>query len=245
MDNRYVIISASYNVEKWIGKNILSVKKQNYTNFKHIIVDDMSSDRTCEIAAKVIGDDDRFVLIRNKEKRCSLANIYNAIHNHTTEQDIIVILDGDDFLASPNVLEKLNRYYDDNECWLTYGSYLNLSGGTGKFSRELPSWIVDKNLFREYTWCTSHLRTFKSFLFKQIELKDLKDTAGEFYNFAGDLAIMFPMLEMAGQKINFVPETLYIWNDLNDLNEHKVNNTRQMMIEREIRSKEKYNVIER
>ena len=70
MNNKFVIITASYNVEKWIGKTILSVQKQTYNNFKQIIIDDMSTDKTTSVANETIKGDNRFVLVQNKEKKC-------------------------------------------------------------------------------------------------------------------------------------------------------------------------------
>lgn len=244
MNNRFVIVSALYNAEGWVDKSILSVKKQKYKNYIHVIVDDMSTDKSAEIIERTIAGDKNTIFIKNESKKCSLENIHDAILNHSEDNDIIVILDGDDFLASPDVLSKLNDFYNENECLLTYGSYINLSDRKrGKFSKEIPDWVIEKSLFREYAWCTSHLRSFKSHLFKSIKTEDLKDENGDFYNMAGDLVIMFPMLEMAGFKGKYVKDILYIWNDLNTYNEHKVDNVRQVSIERLIRSKEKYNVI--
>ncbi len=51
---------------------------------------------------------------------------------------------------------------------------------------------------------TSALRTFKYKLWKNIKEEDLKNREGKFYEAAWDLAFMFPMFEMAGEKIEFV-----------------------------------------
>jgi glycosyltransferase involved in cell wall biosynthesis len=244
VNNKFVIVSATYNTERFIGRNIVTSKKQKYKNFKHIIIDDMSTDRTYEAAKKYIDGDERYLLIKNETKCCSLENIYNVIYKHTEENDIVVILDGDDLFASQNVLSILNDVYNTSECLLTYGSYMNLSNKErGKFSKELPEWVIEKNLFREYAWCTSHLRSFRSSLFKKIKEQDLKNSDDKFYDMAGDLAIMFPMLEMAGKNSYYIKDILYIWNDESDLNEHKIDNAKQVKNEREVRSKEKYNAI--
>tara|TARA_R110002012_G_scaffold315603_2_gene529600 strand:- start:2536 stop:3276 length:741 start_codon:yes stop_codon:yes gene_type:complete len=244
MDNKFIIISACYNVEKWIGKSITSVLRQTYKNYVHVIVDDMSTDRTPEAIQNYVEKSDKIVFVRNKEKKCSLENIHDAIKGSAGDDDIVVILDGDDFLAAPNVLENLNKIYNENKCWLTYGSYMNLSDRLkGKFSKKLPDWVIDNNSYRDYSWCTSHLRTFKGFLFNSIKDEDFKNSDGQFYDMAGDLVIMFPMLEMSGHNSLYIDDVLYIWNDLNVLNEHKVNNTYQMNIEKTIRGMKKYNVI--
>ena len=156
----------------------------------------------------------------------------------------MVILDGDDFLYGNGVLDYLNNIYNEKKCLLTYGSYINLSDKMkGKFSKKIPDHIIQTNSFRQYQWSTSHLRTFKSSLFKKINKDDLLDENNEFYTMAGDLAIMFPMLEMSSERSVYIDKILYVWNDLNDLNEHKQDNRKQVGIEMILRNREKYDRI--
>jgi hypothetical protein len=50
------------------------------------------------------------------------------------------------------------------------------------------------------------------------------DSNGEYWSVAGDLSFMFPMVEMSGEKhFKFIPEILYVYNESNPLNDHKVN----------------------
>ena len=49
-------------------------------------------------------------------------------------------------------------------------------------------------------WMASHLRTFRHDLWLKIEDSDLRDNDGNYYPTTWDLAIMFPMLEMAGLR---------------------------------------------
>ena len=100
--------------------------------------------------------------------------------------------------------------------------------------------MVEGNLYRQAAWCTSHLRSYKKFLINNIALSDITDEEGKFFKAAGDLAIMFPLLEMSGDRAQYIQEILYIWNDLNALNEHKVKRESQLECERAIRNKQKY-----
>ncbi len=241
--NSFKIIVPFYNVEKTISKTVKSVTAQNYKNYECYFVDDMSTDQSLEILKKSAKNNKNIKIIQNQEKKFSLRNIYDTINQYTDDEDIIVILDGDDFLFGPNVLEKLNDYYLNNDCWLTYGSYVNLSNKRrGKFSEQIPEEIILKNAYRRYKWCTSHLRTFKSFLFKKINENDLKKD-GRFFTITGDLAIMFPMLEMSGHRSHYIHEILYVWNDLSDLNDFKKDNRKQIMVENILRSMKPYEVI--
>ena len=241
MNNKFKIIVAFYNVEKWIETTIKSVLGQSYDNYECILINDMSSDESSSICHRLVGDNTKFKIIDNDIKKCSLENIHNAIHEHTDGQDIVVILDGDDFLANADSLEHLNKVYNAEDCWVTYGSYMNLSNRLrGKFSKPIPQEVIENNSFRQHEWCTSHLRSFRSFLFKEIRQDSLQDKSNKFFDFAGDLAIMFPLLELAGHRSTYVDKILYIWNDLNELNEHKRDNSRQLLVESMIRRKERY-----
>lgn len=241
MKNKFVVISPFYNVSKTIKKTFNSVAIQNYDNYEAYFIDDMSTDNTNDILSNLIKKHPKINLISNTEKKYSLKNIYDTVHNKTSDKDIVVILDGDDFFYGKNVFSMLNDYYNKFNCWLTYGSYMNLSTKTrGKFSSKIPQHIIDSNSFRNYKWSTSHLRTFKSFLFKNIKQHSLTDEQGNFYSITGDLAIMFPMLEMAGNNSLYINDVLYVWNDLSALNDHKKNNKLQLEVEKKLRRSYKY-----
>ena len=157
-----------------------------------------------------------------------------------------MILDGDDWLASANVLEKLNDTYNAEDCWMTFGSYVEYPKNVrGKFAKKISDDIIDKNLFRESEWMSSHLRTFRHKLWEKIDKQDFVfSQTDKFYKAAWDLAFVFPMLEMAGQKAKYVKDILYIYNRSNPLNEDKINHNVQLTEEQEVRKKQKYSLLE-
>lgn len=240
----FKIIVPFYNVEKWIRVCIKSVMAQDYKNFECVLIDDASTDGTVEIVEQQIKSDSRFSLIKNQTNVGALENIFKAIQkSNPSDEDVIVTLDGDDWFASKNVLSTLLRYYKEKDCWLTYGSHiLYPSGQKSKFcEKPVPKKIIKNKSYRSSPWMTSALRTFKFKLWKNIKVEDLKNSEGKFYEAAWDLAFMFPMLEMAGDKIEFVKEIVYVYN-LHDNNDHVVPEKRnkQLSYELEIRNKEKY-----
>ena len=244
MNNHYKIIVPFYNVEKWIKICIRSIKKQSNKNFQCVLIDDASTDNTVSVIKAEIKNDKRFFLLENKNNLGALENIYNAIQfSKPSDEDIIVNLDGDDWFANPNVIDTLNQYYT-GDCLITYGSHaIYPGGGRGKFCQSpVPNHINEKKLFRESPWMTSALRTFKYKLWKKIQVEDLKDSSGNFYKTAWDLAYMFPMLEMAGKRSKFVEEIVYV-NNQHDHNDHVIPEKRhsQLKNETEIRKKKKYN----
>lgn len=235
-----------YNAKKWVSKSIKSVKLQDYDNFHCVVADDCSTDDSYEVCKKAIDGDSRFTLVKNEKNLGPLGNAYEAAFlKAKDENEIIVILDGDDFFYSPQTLTTLNQAYNDFDCWMTYGSYINLSDKSrGKFSKQLPDHIVDNSLYRNYQWSTSHLRSYRFELLKKVNRSHLLDEDGQYFRAACDLALMYPLLEMSGHRAKFIDNILYIWNDLNELNEHKIKMPLQIRCEQKIRSMAKYTKLE-
>ena len=232
-----------YNVGEWITWCVRSVKAQKYDNYRCFLVDDISTDNSVDIIQKEIKDNDKFTLIQNTDKKYALLNIHDTLEAaDLNDEDIVVILDGDDWLAGPDVLSKLNDIYNSENCHMTYGSYVEYpSNVRGKFAKQIPDNIINENLFRESEWMSSHLRTFKFKLWKKINKDDFVYSKTEkFYKAAWDLAFVFPMLEMVGDKAKYVKDIMYVYNRQNPLNEDKINHPIQLSEEVEIRSKIKY-----
>ena len=238
----FKIIVPFYNTEAWIGKCISSLRKQHYDNFKCYLVDDLSTDNSHEAAAKAIGGDKRFKIAKNKEKSHALGNIVKTINKIECEdEDVVVILDGDDWLASSYSLDTLANVYDEENCLMTYGSYVyNPSGIRGVEPSQYPDRVVEENSFREDTWRASHLRSFKHEVWKGLKDNDLKDKQGNYYKMAYDQAIMLPLLEISGRRAKYVEETLYVYNKNNPLNVDKIKALEQSQTAQEIRKKKRY-----
>ena len=99
-------------------------------------------------------------------------------------------------------------------------------------------------MFRNYFWYASHLKTFRHDLWLSINPIDFLDNNGIYYTVASDLAIMFPMLEMAGYRQEFMKEVLYVYNDQNPISDHKIRRNSQILAAKEIRKKKKYTKLE-
>lgn len=241
----FVIIIPSYNNEKFCIANINSALDQRYNNYRIIFINDCSSDKTLELVKRTVHKShkkDIVTVINNEQRQLALANYYYAIHENTKDDEIILTLDGDDMLASPYVLKHLNNVYSNKkkEIWLTYGQMRFLSNPkTRSWVCDMPRKIVRENRFREHVHLPSHLRTFYSWLFKLINKEDLEEN-GEFYPMTWDVAMMLPMIEMARDHFTFIPHVLYIYNDINNLSDHRVDESLQRNLNLEIRAKPPY-----
>lgn len=239
---KFAIVIPSYNNTQWTEKTLSSVFSQNKDNYRAIFIDDCSSDDTFDKANRLVGasgKSDKVTLIRNEKRMGALYNLYTAIHS-CDDNEIIVTLDGDDWFAHDKVIEKLDSVYSNSNVWMSYGQYQSYPDNGAGCSRQIPTHITAHNAFRQYGWCSSHLRTFYAWLFKKIKKEDLLDKSGNFYPMAWDLSFMFGLLEMSGQHAVFIPDILYIYNVANPINDYKVNLQLQQALEREIRAKAKY-----
>ena len=252
MNTKFLIVSAAYNVESWIEQTFMSVLTQRYDNWKWIFMDDCSTDKTVEnlksLTERFPDKKDRVIIVEKTIKECSLYNIVDAINNMccmpNSDETVIIILDGDDWFTGPDVLQTLDKVYKENNCWLTYGSYLEYpSYRMGSVHSPYPEKVVEERSFRKADWHGSHLRSFKYGLFKHINQNDFKDKDGNFYDTAGDLALMFPMLEMSGGRFRFITDILYVYNIKNPLNDFKQNATAQLRLEKLIRNRPRYEAI--
>jgi glycosyltransferase involved in cell wall biosynthesis len=200
----------------------------------------MSTDNTVDIIKKTILGDDRFILIENKEKMYQPGNYNQVIRGlNIPDNEICVEIDGDDWLPNSNVLSFIDDVYKDENVWMTSGSFKYHDGRPG-FANPPKNFTN----IRKQTFTLSHMRTWKSWLWKKIKEEDLKDDGGNYWSVAGDLSFMFPMLEMSGENhFKYIPDVLYIYNESNPLNDHKVNMGKVSSTVNIIRNKIPYNGI--
>jgi len=222
---RFVIFSCGRNCEKWVAAHMQSIQKQTYKNYLHVIVDDDSEDGTHSAIQKLA--DDHTILLHNHKQQFWLYNSSWYLKDYVdSDNDVVVVVDLDDWLADDWILERLNNIYNREGCWMTYGSWAvpdddsqpdkyRKKWGQGKIKpecKEPPKHILTERRFRE-TAAFSHLKTFKYFLFKNINPDDFKGPNGEWAPCCYDRALMYPMLEMTPtKKIRRIYDLLYYYN---------------------------------
>jgi glycosyltransferase involved in cell wall biosynthesis len=244
-NNEMVIIIPFYNPGEFLEQCIATAVSQKYDNYKMIFIDDMSTDDSWN---KLPHDDDRAICIKNIVRKTALENIHDAIMNHCNEDSVCILLDGDDWFPNKKVLQYVDEQYNENDCWIMYGQSQWTDGRRGFASAYSAEEF--KNI-RKSPFRVSHLRTFRAGLYQKIKEQDsefscMKDSSGGFYKMTYDVAIMFPMLEMAGaEKVAFNDIILYIYNRNNPISDDKVNQQLQWDIHTEISNKPTFNKIEK
>lgn len=179
----------------------------------------------------------------------ALPNLHQGIINFCTNpDDIVVILDGDDSLKGKNALSFINNFYNSNpKCWFMYGSSIWTDGR--KCCSSEYSEHEFKNL-RAAPFRVSHIRTFRAGLYHKISEQDpnfscMMNKEGEWYKSAYDVALCYPMLEMAGKEhVYHNKEKLYIYNRDNPISDDKVDQNLQWSIHEEILKKKPFNKID-
>lgn len=242
MEQNIVIISPFYNAEKYIEQCILSVANQDYQNYIHVLIDDCSTDNSFNIAKSCIKSlpisvRNNFTLIQNKENVGAVCNQIRVIRNYYTDciqtypNNIIMLLDGDDSLVNdPNIFIRYNEIYDDVE--FTYGSSWSMADKIPLISQPYPPEIKNTKSYRQYkfNWNMpyTHLRTFRRYLVDKVSDDVFKDENGNWFRAGGDNATFYNILEQADPlKIKVISDIVYNYNDINPLNDYKVNQEEQ------------------
>jgi glycosyltransferase involved in cell wall biosynthesis len=239
-EKHFVIVCAGYNNKNWYRWNLDSLMHQKYSNYHIIYIDDASSDGTADLVQQYIKKnkaESRIKLIRNMERRGALENHYRTIHE-CADEDIIINVDADDALAGDWVLSYMNQVYSDPNIWLTYGQFVFYPEGNMGYCRS----IAQEEFERDRRWChfATHMRTFYAGLYKKIDRKDLVNRDGSFFKVTCDKATMTPMMEMAYPRFMFIPEVVYLYNNINTLSDARLYGDQQVAVAEMIYAKERY-----
>jgi len=277
--NKIKVIIPFYNPGDFLELCVNSVLNQNYDNYEVLFIDDSGNDGAAgkyipqqfplkndngEVELDENGNQKYYnshpILDKTKCKKTmywrsgfrmtALPNLHNAILQFATEpDDVVVILDGDDWLLNKNVLSYINEFYNNNpDCWMMYGSS-QWTDGRNCCARPYTKEDFDNGL-RKSPFKISHIRTFKAGLYHKIKEQDgsfscMMDDKGEWYKMTYDVAMFLPMLEMAGlEHVFYNPKKIYVYNRGNPISDDKVNQTLQWKIHDEINKKKPFKKIE-
>lgn len=192
------LVTASYNSASTIADTMDSVAVQSHRDIEHVIVDGGSTDATLDVvrahdrrAARIVSEPDR--------------GIYDAMNKglRLATGDIVGLINSDDFLASPRVLETVATAFADPDVDAVYGDlcYVN-PVDTTRIVRYWRSSPFRPGLFAR-GWAPPHptLYVRRSF-YERHGGFDLS------YPLAADLELMARYLELRGLRARHLPEVL-------------------------------------
>jgi FkbM family methyltransferase len=243
-ESQIIVVSPFYNCRDYITRCIESVAAQNYDNYRHILIDDCSTDDTAAVVAEYIDslpEDMRykFELCVNTENKGAVRNQIEAIRDIADDDAIIMLLDGDDSLVNDNtIFDYFNTVYA-NGAEFTYGSCWSMVDNIPLISQSYPENVKRTRSYRQhhFNWILpyTHLRTFKKRLINGLSDNLFKDRSGNWYKAGGDGSVFYAMIEAADpEKVVCLQDIVYNYNDMNPLNDYKVNGDLQNRNAKEI-----------
>ena len=173
------------------------------------------------------------------------------------DNDIMVMLDGDDWLASKLALWRVAEAYEDSAVLGTYGTYVYFPHGIVQPAPAFEPSVLRSSSFRREQWISrlvqkgtvarlcvvcdstvrSHLKTVRAWLWKELDRRDLYDNqTGRPWQMTGDQAIMFSLLELSGGCFRPIEAVTYVYNFVNPISDFRKSEQIQLESEKRIRS---------
>ena len=254
-EQEIVIISPFYNCAHYVANCINSVATQDYDTYRHILIDDCSTDNSADVAEYTISQlpkelQNKFTLIRNSSNQGAVKNQIDIIRT-LNDNAIVMLLDGDDTIINDNTVFSYYNTTYDSDTEFTYGSCWSMVDNIPLISQPYPEKVKQSGNYRNhhFNWILpyTHFRTFKKFLINDIDNSMFQDSQGEWYKAGGDGSVFYALIEAAKpDRIKCLQDIVYNYNDINPLNDYKVNSAEQTRTANDIVNKTKttkYSVI--
>lgn len=217
---KFVFIIPSYNNEKWIDKNLNSIFDQTYANWRIIYVNDNSTDNTNSLFQQLSASYQAKITYLNNSKKFGQAFNRYRCYNMCDDDEICIMLDGDDWLPHKYVLSYLNKFMVYYNVDVTYGRfevYLNNKLTPFNGSADYSLSIIESGKYRSDAWRATHLRVMKAKYLKRIRPTDFLDEAGDFIICSTDMVESFACLEQCNGKHKMCPEITMVYNKDNSM----------------------------
>lgn len=204
------LVSPSYNnyANFRIEYSLNSIFRQNYSNYRAVIINDGSTDGSAYIYRHYFQfyniNPKHYLYIQNSQRTSALANYYQAVHRHCHRDSIVITLDGDDELIGGNVFKLFNWGYQTKRVGVLYSNFYWYDQGRSVregFTQDYTPQEKGRTAFRQVPMKFSQLRSFLAELFLLIDEKDFQDEKGEFFSISSDIAMFLPLMELACGRV--------------------------------------------
>lgn len=229
MKNNVYVVSCQRNANKFSINCLESVRLQTVKVKKHIFIDDMSSDDTCDIVKNYIknAQTTSIEFVENTARDYRLKNIDTAIESIDDPDGIICLLDGDDWLSTEHGLELILEAYVTNPALeYVYTNWMYSHNGQMGISRKIPD--SDWCAYRD-PWITSAMATFKVKSYKSIPKSNFLDQNGEYFKMGTDHAYVLPITHILKQKhgdyraVHFIDIPVYVYQFVENAMRRRMN----------------------
>ncbi|PPD38108.1 MAG: hypothetical protein CTY16_20695 [Methylobacter sp.] len=207
-DNRIMVVTIFNNPGDALNTNVQQLLAQNYPDTKTLFINDASTDESPRYLPQANG---QITLIHHAARQGYAASLHEAITGHCDADDIVVIVNGEDWLAGADALSQVNAFYQQQDCWVMYGQF-NYSTGQKGDSQPFAS-VQELQQHRQQPR-VSRLNSFRAGLYQSIAMVDpsyecLKNEKGQWLTAAPETAMMVTLMELAGfDRIRYLDAVL-------------------------------------
>jgi glycosyltransferase involved in cell wall biosynthesis len=213
------VFSPSFNSHRFCVNCIDSVASQSKLPDEHFFIDDASTDDTRQWLGKHFermknnaAEKYELNIVASNSRKWKLQNLYEYAIRCEPE-DVICVLDGDDWLNDSSTLQKVWDEYQDPEVDYVYTNWKYSHSGELGISKQIPE------DFDPYSgpWVTSAMSTFRVKQFLKIPIVNFFRWDYKWFTMGCDQAYVLPILhqilrEKEGRsKIKFIDEPLYTY----------------------------------
>ncbi len=195
------ILYNSSNDTTFTTQNLFSIFNQKYDNYRVILISDqMRQIEECKKNAAKKNKSHLLTILQTTDNEPAFELFKKAVTS-CQDNEIIIHINANDWLAHDNVLAILNNiYFSSENVWLAYSQYT-----------EFPSYKKGiNNNSKKNSWLLSYFKTYYVGLFKQTYKELSFDNAFNQNNL--DLYMM-PMAKISKNHIHYIEEPLYVHND--------------------------------
>src|SRR5262249_29296297 len=123
-DAKALIFMTARDCEMYVRPSLASLSRQTLDDVHVLFVDDCSQDDTGVIAKAILEDlfPRRHTFIRNEDRWGKARNVWEHLKPRADMAEFIAVLDGDDQLVIPSILEQMSQRYGagSDVVWTNY-----------------------------------------------------------------------------------------------------------------------------
>jgi len=193
-------------------KNLTSIFHQNYDSYRVIFLATENVQSYLVELKKIAAIENKSHLFTpqvTSEVLPTIATFKEAIET-CKDEEIIIQMECNDWLAHENVLTSLNAIYtSSDDIWLTYSQYLEYPSYKKGSSKPKFRSLLRNRTSNRIPWLSAPFKTFYAGLFKQIN----PDSKFSFHRPLSQSVLdlyMLPLAKMSKNHIRYIEDILYI-----------------------------------
>jgi len=206
-ENRFVFVAPMFNASKTLARMLHSLYGQSYSNWRLILIDDVSNVDETRICANIIEgfdafNSDKIDVTWSRAKKWEVANVLQGI-SRCQPDDIVCRIDADDWLTDLDALAIIDQVYKQHklDClWTAHRWGLSDKNISGPMAPGADPY--------RHPWVSSHLKTFRKRLLDGVNDENFRGEDGQYIRRAGDQAIYLPVLHNSRARA-YLPRVMY------------------------------------